>query len=343
MKPADSASMHLLRPRERPARLSLVIPLYNEEEVIGALRDSVNSFARTLSSEVELVLVNDGSSDETLALLAEWAASDPRVTVLHLSRNFGHQIAATAGLDYAAGDAVVLMDADLQDPLSAIHEMIDRYCDGYDVVYGQRQSRAGESAYKRFAAWMFYRIMRNLVYRDLPPDVGDFRLISRQCLDAVKQMRETHRFLRGMVAWVGFPQVAVAYHRAARVAGSTKYPLRKMLAFSWIAATSFSTLPLRVSMIMGAIVGMLGIEEGIRAILAYSLGWYTVPGWTSLTVLVALIGSALLMSIGILGEYVAKLYEQSKGRPLYIVARTFGAGLDAPAKVERTNTAVRLK
>jgi dolichol-phosphate mannosyltransferase len=343
MKPADSASMHLLRPRERPARLSLVIPLYNEEEVIGALRDGVNSFARTLSSEVELVLVNDGSSDETLALLAEWAASDPRVTVLHLSRNFGHQIAATAGLDYAAGDAVVLMDADLQDPLSAIHEMIDRYCDGYDVVYGQRQSRAGESAYKRFAAWMFYRIMRNLVYRDLPPDVGDFRLISRQCLDAVKQMRETHRFLRGMVAWVGFPQVAVAYHRAARVAGSTKYPLRKMLAFSWTAATSFSTLPLRVSMIMGAIVGMLGIEEGIRAILAYSLGWYTVPGWTSLTVLVALIGSALLMSIGILGEYVAKLYEQSKGRPLYIVARTFGAGLDAPAKVERTNTAVRLK
>jgi len=343
MKPADSASMHLLRPRERPARLSLVIPLYNEEEVIGALRDSVNSFARTLSSEVELVLVNDGSSDETLALLAEWAASDPRVTVLHLSRNFGHQIAATAGLDYAAGDAVVLMDADLQDPLSAIHEMIDRYCDGYDVVYGQRQSRAGESAYKRFAAWMFYRIMRNLVYRDLPPDVGDFRLISRQCLDAVKQMRETHRFLRGMVAWVGFPQVAVAYHRASRVAGSTKYPLRKMLAFSWIAATSFSTLPRRVSMIMGAIGGMLGIEEGIRAILAYSLGWYTVPGWTSLTVLVALIGSALLMSIGILGEYVAKLYEQSKGRPLYIVARTFGAGLDAPAKVERTNTAVRLK
>ncbi len=277
-----------------------------------------------LSSELELVLVNDGSSDQTLALLAEWAAHDARVRVLHLSRNFGHQIAATAGLDYATGDAVVLLDADLQDPLAVIHAMIERYREGFDVVYGQRLTRTGESAYKRFTAWLFYRIMRSMVYKDLPPDVGDFRLISRPCLDAIKQMRETHRFLRGMVAWAGFPQIAVGYHRQPRVAGSTKYPLRKMLAFSWIAATSFSTLPLRLSIIMGFLVGLLGIEEGIRALLAYFLGWYTVPGWTSLTVIVSLIGSALLISIGILGEYVAKLYEQSKGRPLYIVARTFG-------------------
>jgi glycosyltransferase involved in cell wall biosynthesis len=324
LKPPDSITSHLLSPREHPARLSLVIPVYNEEAVIALLREAVNSFARTVPSEIELLLINDGSSDRTLTLLAEWAASDARVRVLHLSRNFGHQIAATAGLDHATGDAVVLMDADLQDPLAVIQQMIDRYCDGYDVVYGQRESRAGESAYKRFTAWMFYRIMRTLIYRELPPDVGDFRLISRPCLDAVKQMRETHRFLRGMVAWVGFPQVAVAYCRQRRVAGVTKYPLRKMLAFSWIAATSFSTLPLRLSMIVGAVVGVIGIEEGIRAILAYFLGWYTVPGWTSLTVIVSLIGSAMLMSIGILGEYVAKIYEQSKGRPLYIVARTFG-------------------
>jgi len=324
MNQADTITSHLLCPREYPARLSLVIPMYNEEAVIAALRDAMDGFTRTLLSEVELILVNDGSSDQTLTLLAEWAASDFRVTVLHLSRNFGHQIAATAGLDHAGGDAVVLMDADLQDPLPVIHQMIDRYCDGYDVVYGQRESRAGESAYKRLTAWTFYRIMRTLVYRQLPPDAGDFRLISRPCLEAVKRMRETHRFLRGMVAWVGFPQVAVSYQRQRRVAGVTKYPLRKMLAFSWIAATSFSTLPLRLSMILGAMVGMLGAEEGIRALLAYFLGGYTVPGWTSLTVLVSLIGSALLMSIGILGEYVAKLYEQSKGRPLYIVARTFG-------------------
>ncbi|MCU1339253.1 MAG: putative glycosyltransferase [Bryobacterales bacterium] len=339
MKQADPNTAHLLCPRARPARLSLVLPVYDEQAVIAPLRAAVNDFARALPGELELVLVNDGSSDQTLALLAEWAASDARVRVLHLSRNFGHQIAATAGLDYATGDAVVLLDADLQDPLVVIHRMIDRYCQGYDVVYGQRESRAGESAYKRFTAWAFYRIMRSLVYRRLPPDVGDFRLISRQCLNAVGEMRETHRFLRGMVAWVGFPQVAVAYHRQPRVAGSTKYPLRKMLAFSWIAATSFSTLPLRLSMIMGALVGMIGIEEGIRALLAYSLGWYTVPGWTSLTVLVSLIGSALLMSIGILGEYVAKLYEQSKGRPLYIVARTFGTCSNA----ERSDAAANLK
>jgi len=316
--------------------------MYNEEAMIAPLRDAVDRFVCTLWGEIELVLVNDGSSDRTLALLADWAASDARVKVLHLSRNFGHQIAATAGLDHATGDAVVLLDADLQDPLVVIHEMIDRYREGYDVVYGQRESRAGESSYKRFTAWAFYRIMRGLVYRHLPPDVGDFRLISRPCLDALNQMRETHRFLRGMVAWVGFPQTAVAYRREGRVAGVTKYSLAKMLAFSWTAATSFSTLPLRLSMIFGAMVGMLGIEEGIRATLARFLGWYTVPGWTSLTVLVALIGSALLISIGILGEYVAKLYEQSKGRPLYIVARTFGGGFQISGETREWDAAVHV-
>lgn len=340
MKQADSSTIHLLCRRAYPSRLSLVIPLFNEEAVIPLLREAIDNFARDLSCSVELVLVNDGSSDRTLALLAEWANSDARVKVLHLSRNFGHQIAATAGLDHATGDAVVLLDADLQDPLPVIHQMIDRYCDGYDVVYGRRESRGGESAWKRFTAWAFYRLMRTLVYRELPPDVGDFRLISRPCLDAVIQMRETHRFLRGMVAWVGFPQAAVTYHRQGRAAGVTKYPLRKMLAFSWIAATSFSTLPLRLSMIFGALVGVLGMEEGIRAALAHFLGWYTVPGWTSLTVLVALIGSALLISIGILGEYVAKLYEQSKGRPLYIVARTFGIHSEPSSKAREWDAAV---
>ena len=340
LKPADTVTNHLLSPRKRPDRLSLVIPLYNEEAVIPQLRDAVRNFAQTLWCDIEVVLVNDGSSDRTLPLLASWASSDPRVKVLHLSRNFGHQIAATAGLDHATGDAVVLLDADLQDPLPVIHQMIERYCDGYDVVYGQRESRAGESAYKRFTAWAFYRIMRSLVYGALPPDAGDFRLISRACLDALNQMRETHRFVRGMVAWIGFPQVAVPYHRNGRVAGATKYSLRKMLAFAWVAATSFSTLPLRLSMIFGAMVGVLGIEEGIRAAMAHFLGGYTVPGWTSLTVLVSLVGSALLISIGILGEYVAKLYEQSKGRPLYVVARTFGGHAPVSGKPREWDAAV---
>jgi len=200
MKQADAVTRHLLRPRVRPARLSLVIPMYNEESVVPLLREALEHFARELTSELELVLVNDGSSDQTLSYLAEWAAADARVRVLHLSRNFGHQIATTAGLDDATGDAVVIIDADLQDPLGVIPSMIDRYCEGYDVVYGQRESRTGESTYKRFTAWAFYRIMRTMVYHQLPVDVGDFRLISRACLDAVKEMRETHRFLRGMVA-----------------------------------------------------------------------------------------------------------------------------------------------
>lgn len=338
-KGADSATRHLLQPRPHPAKLSLIIPMYNEEAVIGHVRPAIQAFARTLACSLELVLVNDGSTDGTLEHLAEWAAKDASVKVLHLSRNFGHQIAATAGLDHATGDAVVILDADLQDPLAIIHDMIGRYCEGYDVVYGQRISRAGESAYKRLTAWAFYRIMRAMVYDRLPADVGDFRLISSECLRAVREMRETHRFLRGMVAWVGFPQIAVSYQRQARVAGSTKYPLRKMLAFSWTAATSFSTLPLRLSMIMGAIVGLLGFEEGIRALLAYFLGWYTVPGWTSLTVVVSFIGSAMLMSVGILGEYVAKLYEQAKGRPLYVVARTFNMDAEELPKAERLNSA----
>lgn len=314
---------HLLQSRPAPALLSLVIPVYNEEPMIPHLRAAFESFAGTLTGSVEIVLVNDGSLDGTIEQVAEWAASDSRVRVVHLSRNFGHQIATTAGLDYARGDAIVIMDADLQDPLPVVHKMIDRYREGYDVVYGQRESRVGESPAKRFTAWLFYRIMHTFVDARLPVDTGDFRLISRECLDALKRMRETHRFLRGLVSWVGFPQIAVRYHRQARKAGSTKYPLRKMLAFAWTAATSFSTIPLRISGMLGAVVGILGLFEGCRAILAHLMGWYTVSGWTSLTVITSLIGSAILISIAILGEYLAKLYEQAKDRPLYLVARTF--------------------
>jgi polyisoprenyl-phosphate glycosyltransferase len=325
MSDAKPATRHLLIAQPAPARLSLVIPLYNEEAVLAALRPAIQDFAKTLSGSLELVLVNDGSTDGTLEYLAQWAATDARVMVLHLSRNFGHQIAVTAGLDYATGDAVVILDADLQDPLPVIHAMIGRYCEGYDVVYGIRESRAGETMMKRASAWLFYRIMRVLVSEGLPADVGDFRLISRECLDAVRRMRETHRFLRGMVSWVGFPQIGVKYRREPRAGGSTKYSLNKMFAFSWTAATSFSTVPLRLTMVLGAIIGLFGIGEGVHALLAHFLGWQTVRGWTSLTVVVSVVGSATLMSIGVLGEYVAKLYEQSKGRPLYIVARTLGA------------------
>ena len=314
---------HILQLRPAPAKLSFVIPMYNEEEVVDCLRAELERFMGEVSAEMEVILVNDGSSDRTLDKIVGWAAEDRRIKVIHLSRNFGHQLAATAGLDYATGDAVVLIDADLQDPLPVVHLMIGRYREGYDVVYGQREERQGESAFKRLTAWAFYRAMRALVYKHLPLDTGDFRLISRECLDGLKQMRETHRFMRGMVAWVGYPQFAVKYQRAVRIAGQTKYPMRKMLGLAWTAATSFSTVPLHISIFLGLIIGIMGIEEGVRAILATLLGWYTVPGWTSLMVVTSFIGSALLISVGILGQYVGKIYEQSKERPLYLVSRTF--------------------
>jgi polyisoprenyl-phosphate glycosyltransferase len=315
-------TFHLLQPRPYPAKLSLVIPMYNEEAVVPFLRQALEQFVTEIPSETEVILVNDGSCDSTLARISSWAAEDLRVKVVHFSRNFGHQGACAAGLDFSSGDAVVLLDADLQDPLQVIHEMIRRYCEGYDVAYAARIRRSGETWFKRASAWLFYRLMRGLVYKGLPADAGDFRLISRECLDGLQQMRETHRFLRGMVAWVGYAQIAVPYERAARVAGETKYPLHKMLSFAWTAATSFSILPLRISMIMGFIVTLFGIEEAARAILAHIFHWYTVTGWSSLIVTVCVIGGTLLISIGVLGEYVGKLYEQSKGRPLYLVART---------------------
>jgi len=297
--------------------------MYNEELVIDMLRTGINEFIRDLRTQCEVILVNDGSSDGTLQKIADWAAADHRIKVLQLSRNFGHQIAATAGLDYASGDAVVLIDADLQDPLPVIHQMIERYCEGYDVVYGQRVTRLGESRSKLVTAWLFYRLMRVLVYEGLPVDAGDFRLISRECLNGLSSMREIHRFLRGMVAWVGYPQYALKYNRAPRAAGRTKYPLRKMLAFAWTAATSFSSVPLQISLFFGLIMGLISLEEAIRAFLAWLLGWYAVPGWTSLMIVDSLLGSVILFSIGVLGQYIGLIYEQSKDRPLYLVSQTY--------------------
>jgi dolichol-phosphate mannosyltransferase len=310
--------------------------MYNEERTVPLFRAAAQTFMNELGCPSEVVAVNDGSSDSTIEHLEAWALADRRIKVIHLSRNFGHQIAATAGLDHASGDAIVLMDADLQDPFSVIHEMIQRYCEGYDVAYGQRESRKGEGWFKRATAWLFYRLMRFLVYKDLPVDAGDFRLMSRECLDGLIKMRETHRFLRGMTAWVGFPQIAVRYQRAPRAAGETKYPVRKMLAFAWTAATSFSTVPLRLGFGFALIVAALSVEEGVRALLAWEFGWYTVRGWTSLTVLLGGIGAAVLFSVGILGEYVGKLYEQSKDRPLYLAARTFNLGEDAANELARS-------
>ena len=281
--------------------------------------------------------MNDGSADQTLDALVDWANADERIKILNLARNFGHQAAVTAGLDAASGDAVAIIDADLQDPPEVILDMLAGYRQGYEVVYGQRASRQGESLGKRLSAWIFYRLMRSLIYRDLPPDTGDFRLVSRRCLEAFNSMRETHRFIRGMVAWVGFPQTAVIYQRAPRAAGESKYPLRKMLKFAWTAAVSFSPLPLRLSLGLGFLVASLGLAFGVFVILGKLFQWFNpAPGWASLVVLISLVGGTVLISNGILGEYIGRIFEEAKARPLYLVGATWNFPSERPGPAAAT-------
>ncbi|SRR6266540_2092827 len=309
----------LLCARSRPKMLSIVIPLFNEEEVFGELKRRLNELFQTTDCDVEVIFVNDGSHDNTQVQVEAWAAADSRIKGISLARNFGHQVAVTAGLEHACGDAMVVMDADLQDPPEVIREMVQRYQEGYDVVYGQRTERAGETAFKRATAFLFYRLMRLLVHPDLPPDTGDFRLMSRRVVDALLQLREKHRFLRGMVTWLGFSQTAVRYSRAGRAAGRTKYSLRKMFGLAWNASVSFSPLPLRASLALGVFIALFGACYGAYSIMRALVVQDTVPGWTTLVVLLCLIGGWILISIGVLGEYVAKIFEEVKRRPLYIV------------------------
>lgn len=314
-----SKPFYLLTPRPTPESLSIVIPVYNEQEVLPLLLERLRSLLELLPCAAEIIFVNDGSSDRTLVGLYEASKRESRFKVLGLARNFGHQLAATAGLDAARGEVVVLMDADLQDPPELVLKMMDEYQLGYDVVYARRIGREGESRFKRFSAWLFYRMMKVLVYKDLPADVGDYRLISRRCLAALTEMRETHRFLRGMVSWVGFPQIAVEFVRCNRAAGETKYPFSKMLKFAWTAAVSFSPLPLRLSLFIGASLFIVGFLFSLFALVELVMGIYLVPGWTSLIILNCLCSGAILLGIGVLGEYVARIFEEMKGRPLYVV------------------------
>ncbi|HWA98848.1 MAG TPA: glycosyltransferase family 2 protein, partial [Pirellulales bacterium] len=278
------------------------------------------------------IFVNDGSRDRSGVLLAQAAEHDPRCKVVEFSRNFGHQIAITAGTDLAAGDAVVVMDSDLQDPPELVLEMIERYRAGYDVVYAQRSARHGETWLKRITAIGFYRLMRGAVHRDLPDNVGDFRLMGRNVIDALKQLREQHRFVRGMVSWLGFRQTAVVFDRPARAAGETKYPMRKMLAFAWRAISSFSGLPLRLALGLGV---ALVAGAALYAMLAVwrMLAGDTVPGWTSLVCLQVGLSGVMLLSLGLMGDYIARIYDELKGRPLYIVRSVQNVGADRFAEL----------
>ena len=308
-----------LRPRAAPRLVTLVFPVYDEREGLPFLRESLERWMATFEHPCEVILVDDGSRDGSWPFILEWAAGDPRVRGVALSKNFGHQVAVTAGLAASRGDAVVILDADLQDPLEVIPEMIARYREGYDVVSGRRTARDGETAFKRLTAWAFYRLMRALVHRDLPPDTGDFRLVSRRSLDVVLRMNEVHRFLRGMFAWVGFPQTQVEYRRRARQFGVTKYPVWKMALLAWNAALSFSTIPVKLITAMGFATAMFAIAYGLYAVVEKYVFHDTVPGWTGLVVLLGLVGAAILLGLGVIGEYVGRIFEEIKGRPLYLI------------------------
>jgi polyisoprenyl-phosphate glycosyltransferase len=303
--------------------LSLVLPIYNEEAIIPELDRRLRAFLSNLGSGIadswEVIFVNDGSKDRSPALLKDLAAAEPRYKVLSLSRNFGHQMAITAGLDRASGEAVVVMDADLQDPPEVVTEMIARWREGFDVVFGVRSRRHGETAFKRLTAAVYYRLLRAMLGgTPIPVDAGDFRLMSRPVVLTLRALREQHRFVRGLVSWVGFRQTAVPYERPARFAGETKWPLRKMLHFAIDGITSFSTVPLRMATWLGLLAGLVAMG-GVGWALYSKIFGGVVRGWTTIMILVGLGSSAQLLMTGILGEYVGRIYEEVKRRPLYVV------------------------
>lgn len=305
--------------KERPV-LSLVLPIFNEELVLPELRRRLAAFLQTVGVTWEVVFIDDGSKDRSLELLQELCAEDERYKLLSFSRNFGHQLAITAGMDHARGEAVVVMDADLQDPPEVVLEMLAKWREGYDVVYGVRERREKEGIFKRGTAYLFYRLLRAVVGVPIPIDTGDFRLLSRRVVLTMRALRETNRFIRGMVAWAGYRQTAVRYVRKARFAGETHYPLRKMIRFALDGITSFSTVPLKIAIWLGTLAGFFGVLVAAWATWERLYGKGVVPGWATIMIAVSLASSAQLLMTGILGEYVGRIYEEIKRRPLYIVA-----------------------
>lgn len=299
--------------------LSVVVPLYNEEMVIDVMYTRLTQVLEGAKLDYEIILVNDGSADRTLSMAKDICRHDKRVKLISFSRNFGHQIAITAGMDRASGQAVVLIDADLQDPPEVILEMLARWQKGFQVVYGVRKKREGESFFKLVTAKMFYRVLRRLTSISIPVDTGDFRLMDRRVIEQLKKMRERDRFVRGMVSWVGFRQGQVEYVREKRYAGETKYPIKKMLKFATDGILSFSQVPLKLSSAFGILsAGLSFIFMIYGFLMRVFFPAQVVPGWSSLFVAILFIGGIQMVCIGILGEYLGRIHEEIKGRPIYI-------------------------
>jgi polyisoprenyl-phosphate glycosyltransferase len=314
--------------------LSIVIPVCNEGEVVPATLAAIRQTLSGLGCDYEILFVDDGSVDDTARILQNEAAAERRIKLIQLSRNFGHQVAITAGLDFASGDAVVVMDADLQDPPSLISPMLALYSQGWQVVSPQRVARLGESALKRWSASAFYWLMEKMVDPRLRPEVSDFRLFSREAVQVLRGFREQHRFMRGLVAWLGLRETTLPFERAPRVAGATKYSLFKMIRLAITAISSFSALPLRICSATGIALTGFGVGYTCYSLYRALVQHAVVQGWTSIVCLQLLFSGAILVAIGTTGEYVARIYEQGKQRPLYVVNGLVNVDL-AQRQIER--------
>jgi len=307
------------------ARFSFVVPVFNEQETLPELQARLAAVMDSLDGPCEAIVVDDGSSDGTYPMLLRIHGDDPRFKVVRLTRNFGHQVAITAGLDLASGEAVIIMDGDLQDPPEVAGELIARWQEGYEIVYGVRQDRSVESRWKRALGAAYYRVLRALTDIEIPVDTGDFRLVDRKALSAFQTLREQHRYVRGMFAWVGFSQIGVPYIREKRHAGETKYPLRKQLRLAGDGVVSFSNTPLRVALFAGFVVSCAAFVFGAVAIGLKLFGYQGLsPGWTSLVVIVSFLAGIQLLVLGTLGLYVASISDEVKRRPLYLVRDAYG-------------------
>jgi glycosyltransferase involved in cell wall biosynthesis len=308
---------------DRP-EFSIVIPVYNEEETLPELVHRLGLLIEQLDGPAEVILVDDGSSDRSYEAMVAAHEADPRFKVLRFSRNFGHEMATTAGMDFASGDAVIIMDADLQDPPEVVVEMAARWREGFDVIYGIREDRPGETRLKRATSRAFYRLLRRMTDVDVPVDVGDFRLVDRRAVEAFKAMRETNRYVRGMFGWIGFRQVGVKFQRSERFAGDTKYPLTKLLKLATDGIVSFSSAPLRLALNLGFVFAGLSFLLGTVALIMKLAGLYSIPGLASIAVFVAFLGGMQLLVLGFMGEYIARIHDEVKDRPLYLVRDAHG-------------------
>jgi polyisoprenyl-phosphate glycosyltransferase len=303
---------------------SIVIPVFNESSGIEELFSRMRRVVDSIEESCEVILVNDGSSDNSAELLDNVHERDPRFKVIHFSRNFGHQAAITAGLQYATGNTVTVIDADLQDPPELITSFIAKWRDGFEVVYGVRRSRAGETKLKLWTAKLFYRLVRSITQLDMPVDAGDFRLIDRKVVRAFLSLPERNRYVRGLVSWIGFKQAGIEYDRAQRFSGETHYPFKKMLKLAFDGISSFSFLPLRIATWMGFLSSLAAVGVGAWAIYLHFMTIQTIPGWTSLILVMLFLGGAQLVALGILGEYIGRMFDEVRQRPIYLVSRVTG-------------------